>query len=61
MTGILTDKVVAVKKIIDEELVSFVGFRPQIEIEGYNEDKGEIENKNITLRQYDATTLASNY
>ena len=35
MTGILTDDVEAVRKIMSDELTSFVGFAPKIEIEDY--------------------------
>lgn len=59
MTGILTDDVEAVRKIMSDELTSFVGFSPKIEIEDYNiylEKKREEEN---TLIQYDVTTSVS--
>lgn len=52
MTGILTNNVQAVRKIIEEELTDFVGFRPQIKIEGL---KG-IEGEDKILIQYGATT-----
>lgn len=45
MTGVLTNNVAAVRKIMEEELTLFVGFRPQIEVEGNDQDgkgKGEI-------------------
>lgn len=41
MTGILTNNVEAVRKIMAEELTKFVGFRPQIKIEGLNKEKEE--------------------
>lgn len=41
MTGILTNNIEAVRKIMIEELTFFVGFRPQIKIEGDNREKGK--------------------
>ena len=41
MTGILTNNVEAVRKILIDEIGSFVGFRPQTSIEGFREDIGE--------------------
>lgn len=41
MTGILTNDVEAVRKIIDEEMTLFVGFRPNLSIEGITESKEE--------------------
>ncbi|MBN2480156.1 MAG: hypothetical protein JXB19_00315, partial [Bacteroidales bacterium] len=57
MTGILTNNVEAVRKIMIEELTKFVGFPPQIKIE--DNRKGD-EGINNLLIQYDATTAVSN-
>ena len=66
MTGVLTNNVEAVKNILIEELTNFVGFRPNVNIEGIierreREEKGEvrIEEGRIINRQYDATTFVS--
>jgi len=59
MTGVLTDDVEAVRKIMIDELTFFVGFAPKIDIEDYNsylEKKREEEN---SLIQYDVTTSVS--
>jgi hypothetical protein len=59
MTGILTNNVEAVRKIMIDELTSFVGFPPKIKIE---EKKGDIKKKEeeeIITNQYGATTLVS--
>lgn len=59
MTGILTNDVEAVRKIMSDELTNFVGFSPQIKIEdywNYLEKKREEEN---TLIQYDVTNIVS--
>lgn len=55
MTGILTNNVEAVRKIIVDEMQNFVGFEPKIEIEGTLKEKG----KEIVTKQYDATTPVS--
>jgi len=52
MTGILTNNVEAVRKIMTEELTYFVGFSPKIKIE----ERESLERENITLNQYVATT-----
>jgi hypothetical protein len=59
MTGILTNNVEAVRKIMDEELTFFIGFRPQIKIEGISKEKGKEENKEAMYNQYSATTFVS--
>lgn len=64
MTGILTNNVEAVRKIMIDELTFFVGFPPKIKIEGnIKRDKEEIiedeskeKGEEILLKQYDATT-----
>jgi hypothetical protein len=62
MTGILTNNIEAVRKIITEELTFFVGFAPKTNIEGllreYEEETGE-EGKSIISNQYVATNLIS--
>lgn len=59
MTGVLTDNVEAVKNIITEELTNFVGFRPNVNIEGIEgRNIGEGEEREI-MYQYDATTFVS--
>jgi len=40
MTGILTNNVEAVRKILIDEMALFVGFRPQISIEGFRKGIG---------------------
>jgi len=59
MTGILTNNVEAVRKIMIDELTSFVGFSPKIKIERISKDKEEEEREEIILNQYDITNLAS--
>jgi hypothetical protein len=59
MTGILTNNVEAVRKIMIDELTFFIGFQPQIKIEGINEEIREEEKREILLKQYDATTFVS--
>ncbi|MCK9282317.1 MAG: hypothetical protein M0P71_17005 [Melioribacteraceae bacterium] len=65
MTGILTNNVEAVHKIITEELTFFVGFAPKIEIEGIIKENKEEEERNkeererIIYNQYVATNLAT--
>jgi len=39
MTGVLTNNVEAIRKIMIEELTFFVGFAPKIKIEGIIEEK----------------------
>jgi hypothetical protein len=59
LTGILTNDVEAVRKIMSDELTEFVGFSPQIKIEDYScylEKKREEEN---CIIQYDVTTSVS--
>ena len=63
MTGVLTNNVEAVCKIMIDELTSFVGFEPKIKIElniEREEDKEEEEEKERTIsNQYVATNLVS--
>lgn len=50
MTGLLTNKVEAVREIITEELSKFVGFQPQIKIEGEGiNGEGNKGNTNTVL------------
>ena len=60
MTGILTNNVEAVRKIIIDELTSFVGFQPQIKIEGLIEEKSKKRREEIISNQYVATNLVNN-
>lgn len=59
MTGVLTNNVEAVKNIITEELTNFVGFRPNVSIEGLDERKEEEGGESNIMYQYDATTFVS--
>jgi hypothetical protein len=59
MTGILTNDVQAVRKIMIEVFTDFIGFTPQIEIEGYYEEIEEDKSKNNVLIQYDVVNLVS--
>jgi hypothetical protein len=59
MTGILTNNVEAVRKIMIDELTFFVGFPPKIKIEENIEEEGREEEEKISINQYDATTLVS--
>jgi hypothetical protein len=56
MTGALTNNVEAVRKIMIEELTNFIGFAPNIKLEGNMERKEECTISN----QYVATTLVIN-
>lgn len=56
MTGILTNNVEAVRKIMIDELTFFVGFPPKIKIE---ERIKREERKNTNTKQYDSTTFVS--
>ena len=58
MTGVLTNNVEAVRKIINEELTFFVGISPKIEKEGEKERKGEREREEYRIH-YDATTFVT--
>jgi len=60
MTGVLTNNVEAVKKILIEELTNFVGFRPNVSIEGIIEENREERDESIIQKQYDATTFVMN-
>lgn len=59
MTGILTNDVEAVRKIMTEELTLFVGYAPKIEIEGLRESNREEKRSSKLSNQYDSTTLIS--
>lgn len=59
MTGILTDDVEAVRKIIVEELTNFVGFTPKIEIEDYGREIREETEGEKGIIQYVVTTAVS--
>lgn len=59
MTGILTDEVEAVRKIMCEELTKFVGFSPKIVIENYRVDDRENEVSENCIIQYDVTIPVS--
>ena len=60
MTGVLTNNVEAVRNILIEELTNFVGFRPNVTIEGNYEREGREEGESIISKQYDATIFVSN-
>lgn len=59
MTGVLTNNVEAVRKIMVEELTYFVGSPPQIKIEGRLREKEGEEGRKRIIKQYDATTFVS--
>jgi hypothetical protein len=59
MTGVLTDNVESVKKIMIEELTYFVGFQPQIKIDGRLEEKKE-ELEEVKKKQ-EETSLTNQY
>ncbi len=59
MTGVMTNNVVAVRRILIEELTNFVGFRPNVIIEREEEEIEGEEVGDIIERQYDAMTLLS--
>ena len=59
LTGILTNDINAVRKIMVEELTKFTGFRPQIKIEENNRILRRIERENMYIKQYGATTFVS--
>jgi len=59
MTGVLTNNVEAVRKILIEEMTNFVGFRPNVTIEGIYKKEEEIEEEESMMGQYDATTFVS--
>ncbi|MFZ2339972.1 MAG: hypothetical protein WAW07_09680 [Bacteroidales bacterium] len=61
MTGILTDDVEAVRKIMAEELTNFVGFAPKIEIEDYlRGNKEEKQGENSLIQYVGATAVSVN-
>jgi hypothetical protein len=59
MTGVMTNNVEAVKNILIEELTYFVGFRPNVSIEGIYERRGEEWEESNISKQYDATTFVN--
>ncbi len=59
MTGILTNNVEAVRKIIHEELTNFVGLAPFLEIEGLEKGVKERNKGNRIRIHYDATTFVT--
>ena len=59
MTGILTNNLEAVRKIMMDELTYFVGFAPKIKIEMIIKDKEEEERETELLNQYNITNLVS--
>jgi hypothetical protein len=59
MTGILTNNLEAVKKIMIDEFTFFIGFAPKINIEMIIKDKEEEGREWETLNQYDITDLVS--
>jgi len=59
MTGVLTNNVEAVRKIMIEELTFFVGIPPKIQIEENNKRKEKDRERTIIYNQYDATTFVS--
>ena len=59
MTGILTNNVEAVRKIMAEEMTKFTGFRPQIKIEENKKILKRITKENNILIQYGATTFVT--
>jgi len=59
MTGILTDDVEAVCRVMSEELTSFVGFSPKIEIEDYKSYLEDKTREEKLLIQYDVTNSVS--
>jgi hypothetical protein len=62
MTGILTNDVESVRRIMTEELTSFVGFAPKIEIEGIIRQRRERKRRGRRKKisnQYVITNPAS--
>jgi hypothetical protein len=58
MTGIMTNNVEPVRKIMEDGLAAFVGFKPNIKID-FNNKTDNKEREIININQYDATNLAS--
>lgn len=50
MTGVMTNNVEAVRNILIEEMTNFVGFRPNVTIEGNYEREGREEGESIVIR-----------
>jgi len=59
MTGILTNNIEAVRKIMIEELTLFVGFPPKIETEGLIVREEKRKGKNKSINHYVITNPAS--
>jgi len=59
MTGILTDNINAVRKIMVDEMTKFTGFRPQIKIEDNRRILEKIRKENQYIKQYGATTFVN--
>lgn len=59
MTGVLTNKVEEVRRIMTEELQNFVGFPPRIEIEEQTKEIREEREETLIYNQYGATTPVS--
>lgn len=59
MTGILTNNVEAVRKIMIDELTFFVGFAPNIKIEGIKEENGREREERTSSNQYCGESLIS--
>jgi len=59
MTGILTNNVEAVRKIMTEELTFFIGFPPKIEIEGVLEKIEKKKSKSKSINHYVITNSLS--
>jgi hypothetical protein len=60
MTGILTNNVLAVRKILTDELTFFIGFPPQIKMEGIKEENKEKEAIQIISNYYCGLTFVNN-
>lgn len=59
LTGILTDDIEAVRKIMSDELTKFVGFSPRLKIEDYEKYLREKIEKENCIIQYDVTIAES--
>lgn len=59
MTGVLTNNVEAVRKIMVDELTSFVGLPPKVKIEETTREKEREEGSKQYSNQYDATTFVT--
>lgn len=59
MTGVLSNNVEAVRKIMVDELTSFVGLPPKVKIEETTREKEREEGSKQYSNQYDATTFVT--